>query len=171
MQTQHVPSCHILKCLSQINNWPRSASIPNDIAANFFSLFRKFYYVIAFPPKYYDVMVVRACAVGLVSMRFLLLVVNRHVCFELLWRWEQIKGPNVSSNNPGEHQVPEQGSFKKSWLILLVLWILERKLKWPRKRKTRESKNVPIQEQKRNCWWPWRDEWLQKCDPLWEKQA
>ena len=75
-------------------------------------------------------------------MRFLLLVVNRHVCFELLSRWERIKGPNVSSNNPGEHEVPEQGSFKKSWLILLGLCYEFWNENWNDRKKERQGKVI-----------------------------
>ena len=40
-----------------------------------------------------------------IGTRFLLLVVARHVCVDLLSWFERIKGPNVPSNNPCKHSL------------------------------------------------------------------
>ena len=63
----------------------------------------RFYYVIAFP-KCYDVIVVCACAVIFVSVRFCLWLWTAMFVFEpFVMVWKN-KGPNFSSNNPGEQE-------------------------------------------------------------------
>ena len=63
----------------------------------------------------------RACAVGFSKHEvFLLLVVTRHVCFDRLSWCERMKGPNVSSNNPGEELV-----LRLSWTEIEVLFLID----------------------------------------------